>query len=435
MTTGASSGAGRMRKLISAVSPPAVIQRVLLVQTFTYSLGTGFYLAGSIVFFSVYVELSAAQISLGLSAAALVTLIAKIPFGMLADRLGGKRSWTVGALGQAVLFGCYPLVTGFWAFLPVVCLAALAATFGQSGRSRYLGEVVPRGERVKVNAYLRSVVNVGLALGTAAAGLLVTVQSRRVIAMIILVNAASFLLDVVLLAFFIKPAPAASSPAKTAPSGRAALRDRPFVALSVINGIFMSSDLILTVLLPLWILQVTDGPRSMISVLLLINMFMVTFLQVWASSGSDDVAQAARRQRLAGFVIALACIIVPVSAYTNGALTWVTLVVGVVVLTLGELYSSAAAWGLGYGLSPAERRGEYLAVYGWGGSVGEIVGPATLTYVALTIIPGGWLMVSVLFVAGALLTGPVVERVIRSRSDERPADDGPEAAREALSNS
>jgi hypothetical protein len=90
-------------------APPG-LHLSIVVQTFTYSLGTGFYTAGSIIFFTIYVGLPSKQVALGMSIAALLAFVARIPIGMLSDRLGGRAIWRLSALLQALLFSSYPLV-------------------------------------------------------------------------------------------------------------------------------------------------------------------------------------------------------------------------------------------------------------------------------------------------------------------------------------
>jgi MFS family permease len=399
------------------MTPPPQLQRLLIVQSLSYAVGSGFYAAGSIVFFTVYTSLSATQVALGLSIAGAVALAMRVPFGMLADRIGGRTSWLLGAAGQAILFATYPFIHGYLAFVIVVSLVGLAAVLGNAGRGRYLGEVIEQGHRVKVNAYLRSVVNIGMALGTAVAGFVVAVQSRQAMATIVLVNAASFVVDVVLLMFFIAPGKRGAG-RKNRPSGRAALKDGPFVVLSLVNGIFVMSDTVLTVVIPLWILRETDAPRSLISIVLLVNMTMVSLLQVWASSGSEEVAGAAVRQRRAGLLLVVGCLLVPISAYTADVVTWVVLLATAVLMTLSELLATASAWGLGYALSPESRRGEYLAVFGWGGQFADIAGPAGMTALALSFVPGGWLVIAGIFLTAAVAARPVASWVERSRRAE-----------------
>ncbi len=67
-------------------------------QSILFAVGEGFFLTGSAVFFTHIVGLSAAQVGLGLTIAGVVTFFFAVPLGRLADRVGPKRMWALGAL-------------------------------------------------------------------------------------------------------------------------------------------------------------------------------------------------------------------------------------------------------------------------------------------------------------------------------------------------
>lgn len=416
MVLGTAGPTSKVGRLAAGAMPPPELPRILVVQTLTYTIGAGFYVSGSVIFFTSYTGLSPAQVASGLSLAALLGLVLQLPFGMLSDRLGGRRTWLIGALGQAVLFGAYPWLHGFGQFLVVICAVAVASGIGGAGRSRYLGEVIPAGRRVAANAYLKSVLNVGFAVGTAGSGFLVGCHSRRVLAVVVLANAVTFLFDAVLLLTCAELGASDRRPREDHPGQQHALADRPFLALAATQVVFALSDTVLTVALPLWTLRCTDAPRAAIPTLLLINMAMAATLQVWASRGSEEIDMAARRQRRAGLFLTAACLLMPVSACSHGVWTWCALSMAVIMLSLGEMFGSAAATGLSYGLSPESRRGEYLAVFGWGSRLAEVVGPAALAFLLLSFAGPGWFVIAVLFAAAGLATTPAVAWAIRSNS-------------------
>lgn len=89
-----------------------------------------------------------------------------VPLGRLADRLGTRFSWIVGAILQALLFGAWVLVGNFAAYLAVEVLLALASSWQKSGRDAYRISVFPAATRVRGFAYMRAARNVGYTLGT-----------------------------------------------------------------------------------------------------------------------------------------------------------------------------------------------------------------------------------------------------------------------------
>ncbi|MFD0788063.1 MFS transporter, partial [Micromonospora azadirachtae] len=64
-----------IRTAVANVVPPAGLTRALAVQAMVYAVGSGLFHAGSAVFFTRALGLSAAQVGLGLSIAAGVSLL------------------------------------------------------------------------------------------------------------------------------------------------------------------------------------------------------------------------------------------------------------------------------------------------------------------------------------------------------------------------
>lgn len=405
-----------LRALVSSLVPPSGLQRVLVLQTATFSFGEGLYTTGSVIFFTVYLGLGATQVTLGLSVFGIVTMACWMPFGMLADRVGGRVSWMLGALVQALVFACFPLVQGFAGFVTAIAFVGLGVALCSTGRARYMGDAVPEGHRVRATAYLSSVFNAGSAIGAASAGLLVAFRSKDVMVAFVLVNALTFFIDFLLLALCVRTTESPAAPAAERPKGRRALGDRPFVVLSLVTGVFAMSDTLLIIVLPLWILQRTDAPSSLVPALVLVNTLLVVLLQVRVSAGAEGVTGAAGSQVRAGLLLALSCALVPVTLYSSDHWTALATVAVVVVLTFGELFSSASSWGLSYGLSPELRRGEYLALFEWSERAMGIVAPVGLTALALT--GWGWFVIAAVFAAAGLATRPVAAWAARTREEQ-----------------
>ena len=166
-----------IRTAVRNVVPPAGLTRALAVQAMVYAVGSGLFHAGSAVFFTRALGLSAAQVGLGLSIAAGVSLLGTVPLGGLTDRYGPQRVWVVGLVLDAALFATYPFVGGFAGFLAVV--VALAAVDASTGVAQqvYSINALPPAERVTAMAYQRSSLNVGFGLGAVISGLVLAVDT------------------------------------------------------------------------------------------------------------------------------------------------------------------------------------------------------------------------------------------------------------------
>ena len=166
-----------VRTAVRHVVPPAGLTRALAVQAMVFAVGHGLFQAGSAVFFTRALGLSAAQVGLGLSIAAGVSLLGTVPLGGLTDRYGPQRVWVLGLVLDAALFASYPFVGGFAGFLAVVvALATVEAATGVA-RQVYSINALPPAERVTAMAYQRSSLNVGFGLGAVISGLVLAVDT------------------------------------------------------------------------------------------------------------------------------------------------------------------------------------------------------------------------------------------------------------------
>ena len=377
------------KSTLTRLRPPSGSPTVLLVQSVTYASGEGVFIAGSAAFFTRYVGISATRVGAVLSIAAAVALLAKVPLGRAADRYGGRLTWFVAALAQVALYCMYPLVRGFTTATAVATAVAVASALGAAARGKILGDLISPRNRVQVQAYIRALTNLGYAIGTALAAIALTVDTAAGYASLALVNAASYVVDCVLISRL--PPPSEASRRKAAKGELAAssvLRDWPFMLLGLVNSMIFIGNTLLSIVMPLWILTRTHAPRSMVAILLLLNIVAAVALQTSTARGCDSIEGSARTQRRAAAYFAACCAAFAFSWYTSGFATIVLLVIAVITLTGGELLGSAGGWGLSYELAPAERRGEYLVVFGLGGDLVKLVGPLALT--ALTIGEPGW---------------------------------------------
>jgi hypothetical protein len=90
-----------------------------------------------------------------------------------------------------------------------------------------------------------------------------------------------------------------------------------------------------------------------------------------------SVPSAARLQFEAGVLLALSCLVTAAAIGLGVVPAVVTLVLGVLLLTAGELRQSAASWQLSFALAPESERGRYLAVFSLGKAVDRLSGPSS----------------------------------------------------------
>ncbi|MDX3099918.1 MFS transporter [Nonomuraea angiospora] len=394
--------------------PDAGPQRVLAASNFVYTLGSGLYLTAGVLYFTEGVHLAAGQVGLGLGIAGIVSLALGIAVGHLADRHGARGVYTITLAVQALATAGFVLADSFWPFLLAVCATTGAKAAGLAARSpliRHYGGDRPQEFR----AYLRAVTNVGVSFGALMAGWAVQADTLMAYRLLVAGNALAFAASAAILIFLppVAPGPVVHGPRWIA------LRDRPYLLLTALDGIMAVQFKVLTVAIPLWLVGFTAAPRWLVSGTMLISTVMVVALQVQASRGIDSPAAGGGAYRRAGAAFLASCSLIPLSA---GLPAWgaaTLLLIAVVIHTIGELWHSAAGFEVSFALAPEHATGQYLGVFGLGAGLAEGLGPALLIALCITWGRPGWYVVGGLFA----LTGLAAPFAVRwAQRDRRPAE-------------
>ncbi|MGK5518360.1 MFS transporter [Micromonospora sp. URMC 107] len=401
------------RFAVSRLLPPPGLPRAIAYQSAMVAVGSGTFLTGSIVFFTEVLGLSAVQIGVGFSIAGLAGVVTSLPLGALADRIGGQRSWAVGALGSALTFAAYPLVTSFAGFVVLMVVAAATDSFANAGRTIYTADAMPAGDRVRTMAYARSYLNAGFTAGTGLGALALAFDSAAALVAMVLLNAALSLLNAGLVTRL--PAAPVVRHGRAATASRwAVLKDLPYVTTAALLAVMMFHAVILVEILPLWAITHTDAPKPLLGAMLALNTVLVITLQVPAARGADSLAGAARLIRRGALVTAVACPVAALAGRTGGAWTVVALLGVVVLVTTTELWFSAALWFVQTNVPPAASRGVYLGTAQTISSTADVFAPVGLTLLAIQTGGWGWWVVAAIFVGCALAAGPAVGWVART---------------------
>jgi MFS family permease len=385
---------------VPLVLPPGPT-RLLALATFVNTFGNGLFYAGSVLFFTRSVGLSAGQVGLGLTVAGTAGLLSGIPFGHLGDRRGAREILVLLMLGEAAAMACLALVHSFATFL-VVATTYTVIDRGASGvRQGLIAGAYPTADRVRGRAYLRSVTNLGLALGAALAGVALQVDTRPAYVSLILGDAVTYVVGALVLLRL----PRSVRPTTPTAGGMlVAVRDRPFVAVTVLNGIISMHFVLLEVGVPLWVTRATHAPRWTVALLYLVNTACCVLFQVRASRSSTSVPASARAVRNGSLLIAASCLVFAASGHRTAVIAVAILVVAALVNVAGELLQSAGSWGLGFGLAPEHAQGQYQGLFGTSMGASQMLGPVLITSTAIAHGTAGWAALAVLFaVSGAAM--------------------------------
>ncbi|HVK24589.1 MAG TPA: MFS transporter, partial [Actinokineospora sp.] len=250
--------------------------------------GIGLWMALNVIYATTVIGLTPGELGIGLGVASGLRLVLSTPMGHVADRLGPRavQVWSFGALVPLTL--ALLVVHGFVQYVVVVSLHAVAWGTNRAAQGAMIAGVVPADDRVRVRAYLRAATNVSISVGAAAAGTLLAIGTVEVYRWGVVANVVTYAVAGAITVRLPKVEP---QPARRGPR-LVALRDKPFLAFVVLDGLLSMHYLLLDVVLPLWIVQHTQAPRWMVAALLLANTVSVVLLQVRATRGTEDLRGA-----------------------------------------------------------------------------------------------------------------------------------------------
>ncbi|MEU4638468.1 MFS transporter [Micromonospora chalcea] len=432
---------------VSPLPPPGPL-RTLAYATLVNTVGAGLWLAGGALYLTRDVGLSATSVGAGLTVAGLVGLTASVPLGALADRSDPRTLRAVLQVGQAVAALAYLLVGSFPAFLAVAVPEALLATGNLAVRAALVAAVGGPDGRVHAFATLRAVANLGITVGTALAGIALAVDTHRAYQVLVVGNAATYLLSAALL-LRLPPQPAAdarrATAARPAPDAETTpgamttgggtrrgpgarrrggpLRDGRFLAVSGASAVLSTHVTVLVLVVPLWTVDRAGAPPPVVSAVLLANTVLTVLLAVRLSRGAERAAPAARKLRRAGLVLAAATPLYAVTGVLPVLPAVVLLLVATAVWTVGDLWHGAAGAGLAYDLAPPGAIGAYQGADGLLAGLAQALGRGLLTLLVLGGGPVGWLVLGGIFAAAGLAAPALARRAIANRRapETRPA--------------
>jgi MFS family permease len=395
--------------------PPPGRLRTLAWATLANTFGMGLWTAGSALFLTRSVGLSARSVGQGLTIAALIGLTASVPLGRLADRYDPRRLRAFLQFLQAAVAASYLTVHSFAGFVVVAVLDALLVCGNLAVRAALVAAVAGPQGRVHAFATLRAMANIGIGVGAALAGLALVGNTHTAYDLLVLGNAVTYLLSAVLVLRLpaLPPGPARARGLPALP--RRAVRDLRFLAASTASGVISLHSVVLTLIIPLWVVSRTAAPPAVVSAVLVTNTVLTVLLAVRMSHGVTTAIAAGRTVRLAGLTLAAAMSLYAVTANLSKGYTIALLVFATVLYTIGDLWHSVGAAGIAYSLAAPNAIGVYQGVDQLVTGSVRAAGPALLTGLILDGGVAGWAVTAAVFAVTGLLTPRLTAWASRDR--------------------
>jgi MFS family permease len=367
-------------------------------------------------------------ISLGLAGLAAATqsataLASGFLGGTLSDRIGPKRVLTVALAVMTVAFALMPFIRSPWqAFAVYVVWGAGSGSFWPS-QSALLAALTPPARRSPAYALQRLTMNLGAAIGGVAAGLIASVAHPSSFTVLFLVNCATYIAYMVVLARVRAPD---LHPERARGTWRAVVRDRTFLAYAALNAAFMTAAISLMIeLLPAFGKNVTHVNEQEVGVIFALDAIGIVIFQLPVAK----LMEGRRRMRglaAMGVVWAVSLMIVwAAGVWTTTTVAAATLAGAMLVFALGECLHGAIHAPLGVDLAPPQLVGRYLALSSLSWQVGWIIGPAAggfmLQHAPLALWPAAACVNLACAGAALALERRLPEHVRRTPHDGAPA--------------
>lgn len=385
----------------------------LVVATFISTLGRGLTMTLTVLYLAIVAGLSPGEIAIASTSAAIVAIFSAFAGGWLADRLSARRLLVVLTILDAIAVGSYIVVGDLVTAIIVGCALFGFGSAAHSAEAAIIARAFEGPSRIRARAVLRTVTNVGIALGSAAAAAVLVIDDPTAYRASFVIAAVLSLIGVLFILRLPARVDAGHAVAAEAESlkpvrGLSPWRDPRYLAFTALASIFGIQFTVLEYGIPLWIEHETSAPRVMVSVLLILNTVIVTAFTVVLSRGTENPRTAGRVFAVAGLLMGGACAVYGLAA---GAPVWVAilaLVLGGIAHAFAEVLSQGAGWGLAFELADPASAGAYQGLVGMGYGVLSAVGPPLLAVTALSLGLTGWLILGVMFVAasfGVLVIG------------------------------
>ncbi|MFJ6610259.1 MFS transporter [Streptomyces sp. NPDC091289] len=358
--------------------------------------GSGMYLPLSLLYFHHVTGLPITQIGAIMTSAAVVGLVSNPAAGMLIDRFGARTVVIGGYVVRAAGFCVYPFVDNGTVMFAAVLLVGLGDMSFPPAIQSFVAEIAQGTDRDKLLAAQRSLRNAGMGVGGLLAGAALALGSDSAYYLIVLSVAVGYLVA----AAFIRTIPTdrAAPPAGarvTRKGGyRLVARNRPFMALSLLNVPTAFGYMVLSVSLPVYLTQELGASKSLVGVLYAVNTVGIALLQIPVTRRLGAYRRT-RAVALGGAVFAVSFgIFAVLDAFPAGTAVIVGVFAATMVFTAGELFHGATASALVAHTAPEETRGRHLAVYQLSWAVPIALAPAVLTALMAVSAIGMWLLLA-----------------------------------------
>lgn len=373
------------------------------------TVGSGITLTASVFYFVRVASVSPSTVAFAMTTGAIAGLAGMPVVGRMAGAWGAKPVYLSLLAVQTIALLSWQFADAAGPAFLCLALTLVAERGINAVVGGFIAELdMPVSARATGRAYLRSLTNVGLAMGGGLASVALWQGSEP--ALRTLIGVAATMPAVA--AVFVAKARTTRSVPPTEESGRVRarpFRDRRFVALAVTNGVMAVHLDVLAVGLPL-VLTTSDGlPDWIGGVAIATNAILVVILQV-PTTGRIQIMGARSGALIAGATLSISIVLLGAAAETAAFAGVVLIGLWIVFDTCAELTQSAVEFVVSYDAAPSWAHSEYQAAYAFGRGAVRALAPVTLALVVSQGLPA-WVLLAIVCGGAGLLHSHIARGV------------------------
>ncbi len=373
--------------------------RVLVASAFIDRVG------GALIypFLSLYVaqkfNVGMTQIGLLFGLWSLSGMVGSMIGGALSDKFGRKVILILGLIFSAASALVMGLVNDMRTFYFLAAFAGIFTDIGQPAQQAMVADLLKGEKRSEGFALLRVVMNLAVAIGPAIGGILAGVSYL----LLFIIDACTSSLTALIVLKYIpetRPADIDGQPTesimKTLTGYRKVAKDGLFMAFIAVSIITVIVYVQMYSTLPVYLNRVHGIPAQGFGYLMSMNAIMVVTMQFWISKRFRKIPPM--------LMMVAASALYGIGSVIFGFMdSYGYFMVGMAIVTIGEMLHVPTAQTLVAFFAPEEMRGRYMAAYSLGWTIPNSVGPLLAGLVMDNYNPD-----LVWYLAGALSLVPVV---------------------------
>jgi len=398
--------------------------------------GYGLILPFEIIYLHQFRGFSTATAGLVLAAILGAGTVVTLPSGALLDRFRAKPILIAANIASALGYAGLAFVDRPWQAFMWAVIGGAGVGVTRVANQTFLITLITPQQRVASFALGRAAQNLGLGLGAAVAGIVVSAaQELRSFQVLYLFDAITYVaLALVVLAVAPNRRAATANPGAGRSGFRAVARDRRFLVVIAVNLILIIVGYALFAnILPPYVKAHTHVGPGAIGILFVFNTFFVAVAQLPATRLFKRMRRARTFAAASGFFAFALLGVLPVRLIHSELAATLLLCAVATVFAIGECVHSVVHGPLVADLAPPDLLGRYMSLLSLtvtgGFAIGPAIGGAVLAWSPDAVWWGGALIAGVIG-GGFLLAGDRIpdQPVAATGTTGPPGDPVPEAA-------